>query len=119
LSYNNPFFFNIAVTYITRPGKYYTPVINSSYNKLVDFYEPVFSNDINSWQYEDYNNLSISLSRYFQFMKKSMIVFVSINNILNSKNQSDVFYNFDYSNYYSDYYQQSTFYFGAVWQMNY
>ncbi|RLD65247.1 MAG: TonB-dependent receptor [Bacteroidetes bacterium] len=119
LSYNNPNLFNIAVTYITRPGKYYTPVVNSSYNELVDFYGPFYNNDINSRQYEGYNNMSISLSRYFQFMKKSMIVFVSINNILNSKNQSDVFYNFDYSKHFYDHYQQRTIYFGAVWQMNY
>jgi len=119
LSYNNPRLLNIAITYITRPGKYYTPVNNSSYKDLVNFYEPHYNSYINNLQYENYNNMSINLSRYFQFKKKSMIVFVSINNIFNTKNQSGVNYNFDYSEYHFNYYQQRTIYFGAVWQMDY
>ena len=118
LSFNHPRLFSVALTYIARPGKYYTPIESSLYNNFANFYEPLYGNDINNLQFANYNNLSISLSRYFQIKKKSIIVFISANNVLNTKNQSNTTYSNDYSTHNFNYYQQRTFYFGAVWQMN-
>ncbi|MBW8049881.1 MAG: TonB-dependent receptor plug domain-containing protein [Cytophagales bacterium] len=119
ISYNNPKIFNLALTYIVRPGKFYTTVLTSTFDNGTNFYEPVFSDVINGNQYNSYNNISISISQYYQFKKTALIGFASINNILSTKNQSEVLFSKDYSKHTFDYYQLRTIYFGVVWQLNY
>ena len=113
LSYNNLKLVTVAVTYLARPGLTYTPIISSQNNM------PAYSSDINSTRYKNYNNISVSLSRYFQMNKTAVIAFLSINNILNTKNENSLLYNTDYSLKGFNYYQLRTVYFGFVWQLNY
>lgn len=119
LNYSNPKTFSLTLTYLARPGNYYTPVTITNFDNQTSFSQPQFSNNINSSQYNAYNRIDISLSRYFKFNKTALIVFASLNNILNTKNESEVLYNSDYTETHFDNYQLRTVYFGLVWQLNY
>jgi hypothetical protein len=119
LNYNNPKIFSFTISYLARPGEYYTPVTFSIFDNKTDFYQPKISNNINSSQYSAYNRIDISISRYFKFDKSALITFASLNNILNTKNESEVLYNTDYTKTHFDYYELRTIYFGLVLQLNY
>jgi hypothetical protein len=119
LNYNNPKVFSLTLSYLARPGDYYTPVAFSFFNNQTNLYQPIFSNNINSSQYRAYNRIDVSISRYFKFNKTALITFASLNNILNTKNESRVLYNSDYTETHFDNYALKTIYFGIVWQLNY
>lgn len=118
LQYNNPNLFSLAVTYIGRPGTYYTPIAGSTFDTQTGFYEPFFSNDLYSRQYNNYNRLDLSLSKYIRLKHNAFITFASINNVLNQKNESRVLHNPDYLSSRFDYFQFRVLYFGVVWQLN-
>ncbi len=119
LNYINPKLFSLTLAYLGRPGDYYTPVAFSFFNNQINFYQPIFSNDINSSRYRAYNRIDVSISRYFKFNKTALITFASLNNILNTKNESRVLYNSDYTETHLDNFELRTIYFGIAWQLNY
>ncbi len=114
LQYENASVVTAGLTYITRPGKYFTPIVGSGFRQEVSAYEPVFDNSLNTAQYNTYQNLSFSSSRYFPMGRNSLVAFLSVTNILNRKNQGSDRYNSDYSVRSFDYYQLRTIYFGCV-----
>lgn len=119
LNYNNPKIFSLSLSFISRPGDYYTSIERSVFDSQSNYYQPIYSNTINGSQFKSYNRLDLSISRYFKFKRAALISFASINNILNTNNQSDALYNNDYSQTHFNNYQLRTFYFGVVWQLNY
>ena len=114
LQYENASVITAGLTYIARPGKYYTPIVGSGFRQEIPAYEPVFDNSLNTGQYNAYQNLSFSSSRYFPMGRNSLVAFLSVTNILNRKNQGSDRYNIDYSVRSFDYYQLRTIYFGCV-----
>jgi hypothetical protein len=119
LNYNNPKLFSLTLAYLARPGDCYTPVTISYFDSYTNYYQPGFSSDINSSRYKAYNRIDISISKYFNFKKTALITFASLNNILNTNNESEVLYNSDYTKTHFDHYELRTVYFGLVWQLNY
>jgi hypothetical protein len=107
----------IGVSFITRPGHYYTPIVASLKNNEVDVYEPV-SGDYNSLKYAGYSSLDISYNKLFKYKNNPIICFINIRNILNKNNEKSIIYNSDYSlveGY--QYYQKRLFYCGV--QLNF
>jgi len=114
LSYFNPKLFNLAVAWSTRQGRFYTPVSSSIYNPYIDFYQPVYSENINSKRFGNYNTINLSINKTFNIHKSSFIVFASIFNVLDTKNPKNIIYNKDYSVGVFDFYQKRSVYFGCV-----
>jgi len=96
LQYNNPKLFSLALSYIGRPGTSFNPVTGSVFDDKTGFYKPDFSPDLFSLQYKSYNRIDISFIKYMRLKKNALIVFVSLNNILNDKNEHQVLYNANY-----------------------
>ncbi len=119
IQYNNPKLFSIALIYVSHPGTYYNEITGSVFDNQTGFYEPVFSNNLYSSQYNHYNRFDISLSKYIRLKNNAIIIFLSLNNIFDMTNENQVQYNNDYSLKHFNYYQFRTVYFGFVWQMNY
>lgn len=119
LQYNNPKLFSLALTYIARPGTYYNPIIDATFDSNTSFYEPVFGENLFSLQYNNYNRFDLSISKYMKFAKSALIPFVSLNNILNQKNENQILYDADYTSNRFDYFQFRTIYFGVTWQFDY
>jgi hypothetical protein len=118
LQYENAAVLTAGLTYITRPGRFYTPVVGSGYRHELSAFEPVYDSGLNTAQYGAYRNLSFSGSRYFPMRRNALVLFLSISNILNHKNQASDRYNVDYSIRSFDYYQLRTVYFGGVFMVN-
>ena len=114
LSYFNPKLLNVSVAWSTRQGRCYTPVSSSVYNPGVDFYLPVYDESIISKRFGNYNTINLSLNKTLNIRKSSLIVFVSIFNVLDTKNPKIMIYNKDYSVESFDYYQKRSIYFGCV-----
>ena len=119
IQYNNPKLFLLALSYIARPGTYYNPIINSNFDGNTNFYEPIFGDDLFSLQYNNYNRLDLSISKYIKFKNSALIPFASLNNILNRKNENQILYDSDYSTNRFNYFQFRTIYFGLTWQFDY
>ena len=114
LSYFNPKLLNVSVAWSTRQGRFYTPVSSSIYNPDVDFYQPVYSESINSKRFGNYNTINLSLNKMLNIHKSSLIVFASIFNMLDTKNPKSLIYNKNYTTGTFDYYQKRSIYFGCV-----
>ena len=114
LSYFNPKLFNVSVSWSNRQGKSYTPVSFSIYNPDVDFYQPLYSDNLNSKRFGNYNTIILSLNKMFSIHNSSLIVFISIFNLFDTKNPKSIIYNNDYSVSTFDYYQRRSVYFGCV-----
>lgn len=118
LEFNHPELFSAAISYQGRPGKYFTPIVAGQWMATQELFQPIFDNEFNSTQFGNYHNLSFSVNRYFRKDKTGIIAFLSVNNLLNTKNQQSPIYLEDYSTYTFNYYQQRSIYFGLVWQWN-
>ena len=106
--------FNAGLSYITRPGKYYTDIIGGSQGPT-EALIPIFDNTINGSQYNTYNNLSLTFNRQISLSDdKSLVFYVVINNILNSKNQQYAVYSNDYTSKDFEYLSRRWLYFGAM-----
>jgi|WetSurMetagenome_2_1015567.scaffolds.fasta_scaffold02707_7 hypothetical protein len=114
LSYFNPKVINASVAWSTRQGRFFTPVSSAVYNPGIDFYQPVYSESINSERIRNYNTINLSLNKTLTVHKSSLIVFLSIFNVLDTKNPKSMIYSKDYSAGSFDYYQKRSVYFGCV-----
>jgi hypothetical protein len=114
LSYFNPKLFNFSIAWSNRHGKFYTPVSSAVYNPIVDFYQPVYSQSLNSKRFGNYNIINLSINKMFAIHQSSLIIFTSIFNMLNTKNPKSMIYSKDYSVGTFEYYQKRSFYFGCV-----
>ncbi|QMU65287.1 MAG: TonB-dependent receptor plug domain-containing protein [Flavobacteriaceae bacterium] len=119
LQYTSLKFLTIALGYIGRPGGYYTPINGSNYHSEIQFYEPVFAENLYSERYKSYSTFNFNISKFLPLKNNSFVFYASVNNIFNQKNQRVVQYNKDYSLRHFDNYSNRTFYFGMVWKLNY
>lgn len=118
LQFNHPKFASVNLSYIGRPGSYFNQIDGGVFQSEIGFFEPIFTPEIYGSQYPNYNRVDLGLSRYFTFNNQSLVVFVSVANLLNFKNPRTVFYDRGYENFTYDFYQQRTIFFGAVWAFN-
>lgn len=119
ISYNNLRIANISLTYITRPGTRYTRIIASEFDPATNFYVPEFSNSLNGNTREAYHNLNFSVNKVIPIKENNFIAFLSVNNILNTRNEERKLYFRDYSDSEKDFFQLRTVYFGFVWNWSY
>jgi hypothetical protein len=117
LSYFNPKVINVSVAWSTRQGRFFTPVSSAVYNPGIDFYQPVFIEGINSERIGKYSTINLSMNKTLTIHKSSLIVFLSIFNVLDTKNPKSIIYSKDYSAGSFDYYQKRSVYFGCVLSM--
>lgn len=116
VGYLHPKIANIFLSYIGRPGLYYTPVLGGIPDALPNVFAPRFGEEFNGAQVSNYNNLSFSANRFFSLKNFNLIGYLSINNLLNFKNIQNIGYNNDFSKETPDYFSLRTLYFGMVFQ---
>ena len=117
--FNNPKLFSIALSYIGRPGTYYHKIIGSTFNEQLYVFEPIYSSELYSEQYKNYNRIDFMISKYMHFKKNALVVFCSVNNIFDIKNQAKDLYNNNYTEKHFDNYQRRCIYFGGVWHFSF
>lgn len=85
-----------SLSCLTRPGLYYSPIISAEQNEI-GAYKPIYG-DYNKKQYSGYCSVDFSYNKLLTLKTSSLIFFSTINNILNTKNESAILYNEDYFN---------------------
>ncbi|MEM8509639.1 MAG: carboxypeptidase-like regulatory domain-containing protein [Bacteroidota bacterium] len=108
----------IALNWLGRPGRLFTPIVDGTLDTNTGFYIPNFSPEFLDSRYATYARLDISVNKYFSWKNRELVVFASINNLLNRANQRIDRYNFDYSQRSFDPYQLRLLYFGLVVTLN-
>ncbi|WP_196894666.1 TonB-dependent receptor [Aureivirga marina] len=118
VQFNHPKVFNLSLNYVTRPGSFYTDVIGAEFENNANAFRPIFDTNINGSQFNNYNNLSLNINRYFAFKGNGLILYGVVNNIFDTDNEFRAVYNPDYSEKFFTNYQKRSFYFGMVLQLN-
>ncbi len=113
-----PKLFNATLSAVAYNGKYYNPVKSAFFDAQNNIYQPVFDTELFTGKFNDYFRLDFNINKYIPLKKNAIVLFLSINNILNTKNQKNEYYNTDYSQKKYDYYQLRSIYFGIVFHLN-
>ncbi|MDR2811447.1 MAG: TonB-dependent receptor [Tannerellaceae bacterium] len=101
-----------SLSFLSRPGLYYTPVIRSEANEA-GIYKPLYG-DYNRNKYSGYSRLDFSYNKVFTLKASHLILFLTINNLLDTKNERTVMHNDDYSSVIGyKYYNRRSFYAGV------
>lgn len=118
IEYNNSKLFTMSLSLISRPGSLYHSIIGSSFDNNANAYKPFYGDWYGS-RYNSYNRFDLTVNKYIPMNKYSMAIFVSLNNVFNTKNEESDTYNIDYSKKSFSLYQQRSLYFGIVFYLNY
>ena len=102
-----------ALSYISRPGLWFTPIGGGIFHPAANSYAPVYG-DINSQRFNAYHRVDFTANKIFIAGKYSVIIYLAVNNILNIKNERDKIYSSDYCISRSDYFNGRLFYFGVM-----
>jgi len=96
-----------------REGIPFLPVEQSTYHEGLDAYQPTFSSE--QARKGRYQNLDLSISKQLGISEDvSMIIFASVSNVFDFKNERDKNYNEDYSQFELSYFSRRTVFAGAV-----
>lgn len=118
LQYKHLKWFSVSISYISRPGSYYTPIKGVIDKRpYFEYLIPLFGRK-NSAQYKAYNKIDLGINRYIPLKKGGAIIpFLSISNVFNFKNQSEVYYDEDFSKKFFENYSKRVVYFGIIWEL--
>ncbi|MEQ9297395.1 MAG: TonB-dependent receptor plug domain-containing protein [Cyclobacteriaceae bacterium] len=96
---------------LIREGTYFQDISGSGFDQDLGVYVPNFNED--PGQFSTYQNISISASKLHPISEKlAAVYFVSLNNILDHKNERGLIYNEDYSQSEATYFSRRLIYFG-------
>lgn len=119
ITYTIPKLFILNLTYQTRPGLFYTPIVDKEYIQQINVFAPVFAPVQNTSKYNSYNNLDLSLTKVFKIKGTIITSFLTLNNILNIRNVNNLIYSNNYSISTNNFYQTRSIYFGFVFNPTY
>ncbi|MEL6811887.1 MAG: carboxypeptidase-like regulatory domain-containing protein [Bacteroidota bacterium] len=118
LEFNHPKWFTVSLNWIGRTGSRYTGIVSGETDPNSDFFRPLFSNELFGDQFNDYNRLDVNINKYISWNNKELVLFASVNNLLNTQNQRRDQYNEDYTARRFDLFQKRLLFFGLVWTLN-
>lgn len=115
-SINNSIELNSVV--LLRSGKYYNPILGSTYHSETNSYEPDTNDFLGPLRLSPYSVWDLSLSKVSDVDNGSLITFVSCSNLLNLKNQQSIEYDEQYNNIGYHHFNSRIVFFGLVynWQ---
>lgn len=116
LEYGNPDLFTVALSYTTRPGTLYSSVSGSVFVPEAGTYMPLYM-DWYDTRYPTYHRLDLTVNRYIPLGRYAITLYLSVNNLLDTKNPGSVLYNADYTESSWLYLQRRSLYFGIVFSM--
>ncbi len=113
-NYTGKHLLSLSCSGVYRTGLRYTPVESSRYVAEAYAFEPQYG-VYNSQRYEPYFRLDVSLNQViFGKNQRRLVLFATLSNILNRKNQKACLYSPDYSSIIAyTHYQGRTYYLGA------
>ncbi len=113
VTYFNNDVFNLGLSYITRPGNYYTDIVGSTTWDQVTY--PVFESVVNGSQLGGYHNVSLTFNRQIDLPNdKGLVLYGVINNVLDTENQNYALYDESFGNVGFEHYSRRWFYVGGM-----
>lgn len=102
-------------TFSFRQGNYYRPFSSAEFEQELNVFRPEFSSLQDQERLPNYAIIDLSLNKMIPISEKfNVIVFGTVNNVLNKENIRGYTYNFDYSERSNSLFQQRTAYLGAI-----
>lgn len=95
-NYNITNSLNVGLSYRISTGKPYTPVVSSLFNAVENVYVPTYG-EKNSDRFPTYNRTDVSVQYITSVFNRFCVMFVSFNNVFDTKNLYQYNYNSDYS----------------------
>ena len=114
VKYDIPGWFEMNAVLRHRQGKYYLPLSGVSFDEFTQTYSPFYRATTEGDRLPDYRGFDLGLSRLIPLKFGGLIVFASVNNVLDFKNVRRYNYNFDYSSRQEEYYNRRVFFGGVV-----
>lgn len=110
-TYNHPKYFTASLVGTTHPGSSYMPIKNTIWDTeravFIPTVEPNTSAHLNT-----YFRVDFTINKIFPIGRSYVVVYGSIINVLNRKNEQKPYYSADYTRVYFQKFQQRVFYFG-------
>ncbi|MCT4672849.1 MAG: TonB-dependent receptor [Prolixibacteraceae bacterium] len=116
LQYQTPKGFSCTLSYQTREGIPYTPIVDHGIDHGV--YYPIYSTNFNEKRHNNYQRFDLNISQYTTWKRQTFVFFATVNNLLNQKNVASIYYDKDFSQSYDSYYTLRTFFVGMVWKIS-
>jgi hypothetical protein len=118
-SYTHPKLGAMAISYIHRPGLFFTPITGGSFVEEAGVFAPQFATAINSAQLPYYATLDFNYSKVIPLKGTSnVIVYVTVTNLLNRTNPRNYLHNADYSMVVDvERFQKRSFYVGSLFTL--
>ncbi len=85
----------VSLSCLIRPGLYYSPIVGAEKNEI-GAYKPIYG-DYNEKQYSGYCSVDITYNKVITLKSSNLIFFLTVNNILDIKNESTIMFSEDYS----------------------
>lgn len=117
LSFHHPKYFNASLVWMGRPGLRYTRIESANFIEKAKAYQPNFAKEINGNRYKAYRSFNFNASRMFPLGRNSLLLFASVTNMLDQKNQESLEYNSDYTKSIDNYYGRRIYYFGVIFHL--
>ena len=115
VKYDIPGWFEISTVVRHRQGRYFQPLAGAVFDEHTGTFLPEFSPVNQGGRLPAYRAWDLSLSRMVGLGDTGLIVFASLNNVLDFKNVRRYTYNFDYSRAMEEYYNRRVVFLGGVW----
>ncbi len=112
-SYQNLKIGSFSLSYITRAGSWYTPVTSGEFDISAGTYKPIYG-PVNSERMSAYGRFDFAANKFFFFGKYTLLVYFTVNNVLNARNKQSRVYTADYTGYEYEYFGGRVFYFGVT-----
>lgn len=104
---------SVNASYQSFTGAASPLITNASFNNELDVYAPFASDQMIS--FSPYNNLSLGINKLFKLGGKANgIAFISVNNLVDTKNTYDITYNFNYTDYQKAHLTRRSIYAGII-----
>ena len=115
VKFNIPGWFEINTVLKHREGRYFQPLVSAGFDARTQTYLPEFVAVAEGERLPDYRTWDLSLSRTVSLGASGLVIFASLNNVLDFKNIRRFSYSFDYSEKREEYYNRRVFFMGGVW----
>lgn len=115
LAYDFGGLFSVKAVWLHRQGVHEVPVLGAALDQNLDIYAPRYASLTVSERLPDYSRVDLSISKLMPLKYiNGVVLFASVNNLLNRNNVQMSTYNYDYSQKMYDSFSLRTFYFGGV-----
>ena len=105
----------ISLVYLHRQGQVFEPLIGKTFHTPTATWQPWFAPRNQTNRLPSYRIIDVSISKIVPLGEGALVLFLSANNVLDTKNIRGYSYDFEYIQQTADLYNQRVVFVGGVW----